>query len=521
MNLFKNTVVISLLTLVSRVTGLVREVLIASFFGVSAQTDAFFVAFRIPNLLRRLFAEGALTQAFIPVLGQVKEANGDKKAFELAFKVLCVLTAILILVTVLGIIGAPYLVLVMSGGFNGNDDTFKLSITLTQIMFPYILFISLVALASGVLNTFSEFKIPAFTPVLLNISFIASIIFLTPHLMQGIWSLAFAVVGGGVLQLTFQIWGLKKIGFFRFYREFKQILNFPKKILIDDNIWKIIKLLIPASLAVSVAQLSLIINTHIASQLEEGSVSWLSYADRIMEFPTALLGVALGTVLLPTLTRAWNRKETDKLSLMLAWGLKLVFFSTIPVCFLLLSFSLPIASAIFHYGAFTSYDLLKASEAMTAYSFGIIGLIAIKILAPGFYAQQNIKTPVKIAIVTLIITQLLNVILVPRFGHTGLALAISIGAIFNASVLLYILIKKKIFIPGSDWLIFIFQVLFSSAILFIFLRFMSGLFDWVQMQETPLVRVIIVTSTLSLGAFIYIGVSWLLGLKLKTLINAY
>ncbi len=516
MSLFKSTFFISIFTLISRITGLIREILIASFFGVSSQTDAFFVAFRIPNLLRRLFAEGAFSQAFMPVLGQVKTKNGDQATFDLAFKVLCILTALLILITVLGVFIAPYFVWLMTGGFNNDQVTYNLTVALTKFMFPYIIFISLVALSAGILNTFSEFKIPAITPVFLNLAFILFTVFISPKLNQPIWALAFAVIFGGIIQLIFQLYALSKIGFFINVKKIFKSKN--KFVIFDSNVKKIISLIVPATFAVSVAQISLIINTHIASKLEVGSVSWLSYADRIMEFPTALLGVALGTVLLPNLTKAWNENNNEKVSSLIDWGLKIVFFLGIPTCCIIYSFSEPIAAVIFHYGEFSDYDLKKASEAISAYSIGIIGLISIKILAPGFYSRQDIKTPVKIAILTLIITQCLNFFFVPILGHAGLALAISIAAIFNTFLLLFTLIKRKIYQPKSDWFLFKIKVFFSSSIIFYFFSLAAKNIDWIDLQNQPILRISFLLFFLIIGFILYLAITKILGIKFKTLI---
>ncbi|OUV99280.1 MAG: murein biosynthesis integral membrane protein MurJ, partial [Betaproteobacteria bacterium TMED156] len=488
MNLFKTTASISFFTLISRFTGLIREILIASYFGVSEQTDAFFVAFRIPNLLRRLFAEGAFSQAFVPVLGEIKSKEGDQKAKSLAIKVGVVLSIILVIVTLLCIILSPFIVWLMTGGFN-NNQKYELTVQLTQWMFPYIFFISLVALSSGVLNTFSKFRIPAVTPVLLNLSFIFCTLFLTPYLKLPIWSLAVAVLLGGIAQLIVQFWALKKIGLFQniqfsWFNPYKKITEIAK----DQNIQKILTLMLPASMAVSVAQLSLIINTNIASRLEPGSVSWLSYADRIMELPTALLGVALGTVLLPTLTKSWNENDNKNISKLLDWGLKLVAFFCIPCSMIMAIMSEPIGAVIFHYGEFSNKDLMMSSQAISAYSIGIFGLVAIKILAPGYYSQQDIKTPVKIALITLLITQILNVFLVPIFAHVGLALAIGIAAFFNALMLLIILIHRKVYRPKMDWIRFLVAIFISSLAISIFCYSTSKTINWIELQSQPFVR---------------------------------
>ncbi len=519
MNLFKTTASISFFTFISRLTGLAREMLIAGYFGVSEQTDAFFVAFRIPNLLRRLFAEGAFSQAFIPVLGEIKSVKGDSEAKDLALKVGFVLTLLLIIVTVIGIIGAPWIVWAMTGGFNDNFAKYELTVQMSKWMFSYIFFISLVALSSGVLNTFSKFRVPAITPVLLNLSFIVCTVFLTPYLEKPIWALVFAVIFGGISQLTLQVWSLYKIGFFNEIKlSFFNPLNTIIKIFKNKNVKKIITLMLPATLAVSVAQVSLIINTNIASRLESGSVSWLSYADRIMELPTALLGVALGTVLLPSLSKSWSEKDNAKTSSLLDWGLKLVFFFCVPSALAMAVLAEPVASVIFHYGEFTDNDLIMSSKAITSYSLGILGLVAIKILAPGFYAQQDIKTPVKIAIATLFLTQILNLIFVPVFAHSGLALAISIAALFNAGFLLIILIKRKVYKPKPDWSKFLISVFFASITTTLFCYMASKDIHWVNLQESPITRIFWFLSILVSAVLMYVMQFKLFGYSLKKLL---
>jgi putative peptidoglycan lipid II flippase len=546
MNLLKTAATISGLTLLSRITGLARETLTAAYFGAGSQTDAFFVAFRLPNLLRRLFAEGAFSQAFVPVLGQIKAQQGDGPALRLARHAALVMAAALALVCLVAIIGAPILVWLMSGGFAGDQATFDLTVVLTRWMFPYILMISLVALASGLLNTWSEFKAPAFAPVLLNLSFIGCAVLLSPHLAQPIWALAIAVVLGGVAQLALMAWAIRKT-----LRKARTTLLANtntstgatvdpnptqsttsnsntassnddwslKAAWRDPNVRRVLTLMVPATLAVSVAQVSLIINTHIAARLESGSVSWLSYADRLMEFPTALLGVALGTVLLPSLSKANGEKNMERVNALIDWGLRLVALLAIPAAIGLAVLAIPLAAALFHYGKFDHQDLLMTSQAMVAYSVGLVGLIAIKVLAPGFYAQQNIKTPVKIAIVTLVLTQLLNLAFVPMFAHAGLALATSLAACANATLLYLGLRKRGIYTPGPGWFGFLVRIKSSAVVMGAVIAVIALELDWSGLATTPLLRIIWLGIILVIAAGVYfsclriLGVRWTMFLK--------
>ncbi|NBT75810.1 MAG: murein biosynthesis integral membrane protein MurJ [Betaproteobacteria bacterium] len=520
MNLLKTAAAVSSLTLLSRVTGLLRETLTAGLFGAGAQTDAFFVAFRLPNLLRRLFAEGAFSQAFVPVLGQVKAQQGDSEASRLASEVALLLSAVLAAVTLLAIVGAPLLVWLMTGGFAGDSARFDLAVSMTQWMFPYIILISLVALAAGVLNTWSEFKLPAFTPVLLNVSFIGCALLLAPALAEPIWALVVAVLVGGVCQLGLQVWGLHRLGLLLTLRSLLgQPLQSLRQAWSDPHVRRVLTLMAPASLAVSVAQVSLIINTHIAAGLATGSVSWLSYADRLMEFPTALVGVALGTVLLPSLAKAHGEKDMERASSLLDWGLRMVVVLTLPAALGLAALAEPLTACLFHYGAFTNQDLGMTAQAMVAYSVGLLGLIAVKVLAPGFYAQQNIRTPVKIALLTLVFTQLLNLALVPVFAHAGLALATGLAACLNAALLFVGLKRSGGFVPQPGWLGLLLKSGFAACAMAAFLVWGASHFDWAGLRVAPLTRILALSGLLVGAALIYFGLLTALRLPWRTLIR--
>lgn len=531
MNLLKTAATISGLTLLSRITGLIRETLTAAYFGAGAQTDAFFVAFRLPNLLRRLFAEGAFSQAFVPVLGKIKAQEGDEPALRLARHAALVMASVLGVVTLVAIIGAPVLVWMMTGGFSGNTETFDLAVMLTRWMFPYIVLISLVALASGVLNTWSEFKAPAFAPVLLNLSFIGCAVLLSPHLEEPIWALAIAVILGGLAQLALMGWALRKkiaTGPLAPRNDGSRAYAAPRgderndgliAAWRDPNVRRIITLMVPATLAVSVAQVSLIINTHIASRLQAGSVSWISYADRLMEFPTALLGVALGTVLLPSLTKANSEQNMARVNSLIDWGLRLVALLAIPCAVGMAILAVPLSAVLFHYGRFDHQDLLMVSQAMVGYSVGLFGLIAIKVLAPGFYAQQNIKTPVKIAIFTLVLTQLLNLVFVPAFSHAGLALATSLAALANAGLLYLGLRKRKIYSPTKGWFVFLIKIKLGAVLMGVAIAVIALEIDWAGLAHAPLLRIVWLGIILLVAALVYFAALRLLGVPVKQLLK--
>lgn len=449
MNLVRAAASVSGMTLASRITGFVRDTLIAIHFGAGAQADAFFVAFRIPNLLRRLFAEGAFSQAFVPVLGEWRSRQGDDATRALAAKVQGMLLASLLVITVIGVIAAPLLVYLVGSGFAGDDGKFDLTVLLLRICFPYILFISLVSFAAGILNTYGRFKAAAFAPVLLNLSFIAFILLGAERFEQPIVALAVAVFFGGLAQLAFLLVALSRIG----------MLVMPRWDPRDEGVIRILKLMGPAILGVSVAQISMIINTNIASHLGDGAVSWIYYADRLLEFPSALLGVALGTVLLPSLVRHHATADQDGYSRLLDWGLRVTLLLALPAALALAMISVPIISTLFWHGdAFTRHDVMMTRSALIAYSAGLAGLILVKVLAPGFYAKQNIRTPVKVAIATLVVTQLLNLAFVPVLSHAGLALAISVGACFNAGWLWVLMLRSGAYRPEPGWGVFLFKL---------------------------------------------------------------
>src|SRR6202790_572573 len=369
MNLFRALLTVSGFTLLSRVTGLIRETLIARAFGASQFTDAFYVAFRIPNLLRRLSAEGAFSQAFVPILAEFKNTEGHDATKALVDAMSTVLAWALAAVSLAGVAGASWVVFAVASGLERDGNAVGLAVTMTQIMFPYIIFISLTSLASGVLNTHRQFSLPAFAPVLLNVSFIAAAIFLEPHLKVPVYALAYAVIVGGILQFLVQLPGLKKIDMIpRIGLNFLRALRHPgvKRVLIKMG---------PMTFGVPVAQLSLLLNTNIASRIGPGAVSWINYSDRLMEFPTALLGVALGTILLPSLSKAHADGDPLEYSSLLDWGLRLTFLLAVPTAVALFVYAGPLTATLFNYGRFGAKDVLMVSHALTAYGVGLLGLI--------------------------------------------------------------------------------------------------------------------------------------------------
>lgn len=499
----------------SRITGLIRDILIARAFGVGPLTDAFWVAFRIPNLLRRLFAEGAFSQAFVPILSAARTDRSDEAVRVLLDRVALLLTAVLMLITVIGVIAAPWVVMAMASGMthDARSEQFQGAVWMTRMMFPYILCMSLVAFASGVLNTWRKFAVPAFTPVLLNLCMIGACLGLASRFDTPIYALAVGVMLGGVAQLTVQWLALARLGLTpRWSLNVRRAWN-------DPIVRRIMRQMAPATLGVSVAQISLLINTNIATWLTPGSVTWLSYADRLMEFPTALLGVALGTVLLPSLSAAHTKQDGSRYRELLDWGLKLTLLLGLPAALGMVLLADGLVATLFNYGKFSAADVAQTRLAVMAYSVGLVGMLAVKILAPGFYAKQDIRTPVKIAICVLIFTQLLNLVLVPQFAHAGLALAIGIAATANALALLVGLHRRGLYHFERGWGAFMARIAIALCGMAALLLWVDQQLDWAALGSYPWLRVAWLAGTLVACAIVYFGTLFATGLRKRHLVR--
>jgi putative peptidoglycan lipid II flippase len=492
------------MTLLSRVLGFVRDAVIARVFGAGLMTDAFFVAFKIPNLLRRLFAEGAFSQAFVPILAEYKNRRGEAETRALVDHVAGMLALALVVVVIIGVLAASWIVAISAPGFTTTPEKFTLTVDLLRIVFPYILFIALTALAGGILNTWSRFAIPAFTPVLLNLSFIAFALFAAPYFDPPVKALAWAVFCGGLLQLALQLPFLARIGMLpRLRIDFR-----------DEGMRRVLRQMAPAVFGVSVGQVSLLINTIFASFLVTGSVTWLYFADRLMEFPAGMLGVALGTILLPSLSKCHAEESGQAYSELLDWGLRLVLLLAVPAAVALALLAVPLITTLFHYGAFTATDVINTRNAVIAYSVGLVALIAVKVLAPGFYAKQDIRTPVKFAVITLVATQLMNLVFIWELRHAGLALAISLGACLNAGLLLRGLRRRAIYRPQPGWGIFVCKLMLAVYVMGTVLWLLAGnATSW--LAASALERVWRMTLLVVAGGSTYFVVLWLLGFRIN------
>ncbi len=465
-------------------------------------SDAFFVAFKIPNLLRRIFAEGAFSQAFVPILAEYKSQQGDAATRVFVAYVAGLLTLGLAIVTVAGMLAAPWVIMITAPGFIDTPEKFALTTALLRVTFPYILLISLTSLVGVVLNTWNRFSVPAFAPTLLNVSMIGFALLAAPLFHPPVMALAWAVVVGGVLQLGYQLPHLKKIG----------MLVLPTVQFGDSSVWRVLRQMGPAILGVSVSQISLIINTIFASFLVSGSVSWMYYADRLMEFPSGVLGVALGTILLPSLSLSFTRGNHDEYSRLLDWGLRLCFMLALPSAVALGILAHPLTVALFQYGKFSAFDALMTQRALIAYSVGLVGLILVKVLAPGFYSRQDIKTPVHVAMITLLMTQFMNLTFIGPLKHAGLSLSIGLAACINAALLYWQLRRQKLFEPQPGWLGFFYRLLLAviimAAALIGLLMIMP---DWSQ-GDMPW-RLLRLMGVVAVGGMVYFATLWLVGFR--------
>lgn len=460
MKLLKSTVLVSSNTMLSRVTGLVRDVVLARAFGASAAFDAFLVAFRIPNFLRRLFAEGSFSLAFVPVFAEYRERGDEEALRALIDRVAGTLAGVLAVVTVIGVVAAPLIIMAFAPGFMADQAKFDLSVAMLRVTFPYIMFISLAALAQGILNSFGRFGVPAFTPVLLNLSLISAAIWLAPRMEQPVTALAWGVFIAGLAQLAIQLPFLKRL----------KLLPRPRWGWRDSGVRKILKLMAPTIFGSSVAQINLLFDTLVASFLITGSVTWLYWSDRLVELPLGVFGIALATVILPRLSADHAAAAPERFHHTLDWGLRWVTLIMVPATVGLITLGGPTLATLFRYGAVTGNDIHMASFSLAAYALGLPAYALVKVLAPAFFARQDPKTPVKIGLAAMALNMLLNVIFVfvilRAFGvaaHAGLALASAIAAWLNASLLFVTLRRRGSYHPGAGWPGLLFRVAVASA----------------------------------------------------------
>jgi len=479
----------------------------ANIFGASAAFDAFSVAFRIPNFMRRLFAEGSFSQAFVPVLSEYQKQKDTEEVKRFIDAMAGTLGFTLLIVTVIGVLAAPLIVRIFAPGFASDGQRFDLAVTMLRVTFPYLMLISLTAFSGAILNTHSKFGVAAFTPVLLNISMIGAAIWLAPHMVIPITALAWGVFIAGVVQLAFQIPFLRKIGF----------LPRPRVDFKDAGVVKVLKLMAPALFGVSVGQINLLIDTCFASLLVVGSVSWLYYSDRLMEFPLGVFGVAISTVILPHLSRHHASQSQESFSLTVDWALRAVLLVGVPAAVVLAVMSGPLLSTLFQHGHFSSHDVMMARQSLTAFAIGITPFMLVKVLAAGFYAKQDMRTPVRIGVIAMIANTLLNVSLIWPLAHAGIALSTSLAAVVNTSFLFYFLRKRKFYQPRNGWKLFGSRLLAANVVVAIWLWFGSGdITEWVTspvMWRCEHLAVLLISAGL-----LYLAALWLTGVRVHHLL---
>lgn len=488
------------MTLLSRVLGLLRDVVFARYIGAEAGADAFFVAFKIPNFMRRLFAEGAFAQAFVPVLSEYRTQGSHAAVKALLDRVVGCLGSVLIAVTVVAVVGSPVVAAVFAPGFLDNDYKFALTSDMIRITFPYLLLISLTGFAGAILNSYDRFAVPAFTPVLLNIALITAAVVVSPYFEQPVFALAWGVFVAGVLQLLFQLPFLQRL----------HLLPHPRVDWQDAGVSRIVKLMIPALFGVSVSQINLLLDTVLASFLPTGSVSWLYYSDRLAELPLGVFGIAVATVILPSLSRQHAAENPEHFRATLDWALRMILLIALPATLALIILAEPILLTLFQYGKTTAQDMAMATLSLRAYALGLLAFMLIKVLAPGFYARQDMKTPVKIGIIAMVANMAMNIaFVVPLYlyfniGHVGLALATSLSAYLNAALLFRGLRKADAYQPSPGWGLLAARYVGANgamvAVLWLFLQWWTGWVDWLWWQRVGYLAVICVAGLLTYGA---------------------
>jgi putative peptidoglycan lipid II flippase len=497
------------MTLVSRVFGLLRDVTLATIFGASGGTDAFLVAFKIPNFMRRLFGEGAFSQAFVPVFSEYREKRSREELQDLLDHVAGKLGGVLLLITIIGCIAAPGLVYLFAPGFTQDPGRFQLTVELLRVTFPYLFFIALVAFSAGILNSYGQFAVPAFTPVLLNLCLIAAAYWFAPLFQEPLMALAWGVFAAGVLQLLFQFPFLLKL----------RLLPRPRLARHHEGVSKILRLMLPAVIGSSVMQINLLLDTVIATFLKAGSVSWLYYSDRLLEFPLGVLGIAVATVILPALSDQHARESSAEFNITLNWASRLVLVIAMPACVGMIVIAAPVLTSLFGYGKFGADDIHLASLSLMAFMLGLPAFILVKVLAPGYYARQDTKTPVRIAIIAMVSNMALNLAFVVPLvmsdyeaPHVGLALATTSSAYLNAFLLYRGLRKKGVFIPTHGWGRLFIQIALASTVMALLLwqinPAQSAWSSWHAVERLLHLGLIITLAICS-----YFAVLWIAGMR--------
>lgn len=490
--LLRATGIVSLLTMMSRVLGLVRDIVLAQFFGAGVSSDAFFVAFKIPNFLRRLFAEGAFAQAFVPVLAGYKEAKDQAAVRDLIASTSGLLSVVLGFLTLLCVLGSPALVWVFAPGFHQEPAKMALTADLLRWTFPYLFFIANVALAASVLNAHGHFAAPAAAPIFLNLVLITCAL-LAPNFSEPIRVMGWGVLVAGVVQWLLQLPPLVR----------RNLWVRPRWNWQHPGVRRIGQLMLPALFGVSVSQINLLLDTVLASFLTSGSVSWLYYADRLMELPLGVFGIAIATVILPRLSQEHAAADQAGFARTMAWGIRCVLVIGVPAGVALCVLAEPILTTLFQYRAFSPDDTLQSALALRAYGIGVVAFMLVKVLAPGFFARQDTKTPVKIAVVAMSVNMVLNLVLIFPFAHMGLALATSLSALLNATLLYFGLLRREIYVHEAGGGRFLIKVIVSAVCMGVLLWFMAPQAQ-VWFEAALAKRVMMLSGLVALGGGCYL-----------------
>lgn len=507
-SLLRSGGIVSAMTMLSRVLGLARDMVIANFFGAGAGADAFFVAFKIPNFLRRLFAEGAFSQAFVPVLSEYRSQQSHKNTKALVDAVAGTLGLVLLVLTVLAVLGAPWLTAIFAPGFVDDPEKYALTVDMVRITFPYLLLISLTAFAGAILNSYGQFAVPAFTPVLLNLSLIGSVYLLTPYMDQAVVALAWGVMVAGLLQLFFQ---------FPFLASLK-LLPRPRLDRKHEGVRRILKLMAPALFGVSVSQINLLLDTVLASFLVTGSISWLYYADRLTELPLGVFGIAIATVILPSLSRKHTSSDQALFASTLDWAVRMVLLIGMPATIALYLLADPLIATLFQHGALSAHDVVMAANSLRAYSLGLLFFMLIKVLATGFFSRQDIRTPVKIGIIAMVTNMGFNLLLIVPFAHVGLAMATSLSALVNAGLLWRGLLKAGVYRFQRGWGTFSARLLIANLTMAAVLLIFSPATEvWLVADSGR--KVIWMAALCGAGAGVYFLILVVLGFRIRYMVN--
>lgn len=506
-SLLKSTGLVSAMTFLSRLLGFVRDMIYAQLFGAGAGMDAFNVAFRIPNLFRRLVGEGAFSQAFVPVFSEYRTQREPQELKQLVDQVAGTLGTVLLLLTALGMVGAPLLVWVFASGFGDEPHKFALTEQLLQITFPYVLCICLTAFAGGILNSCGHFAVPALTPVLLNVTMIAAALWAAPHFDEPVLALGWGVALAGVLQLLFQLPALRAL----------HLLPRPRLAWRADGVRRIMRLMVPALIGSSAAQINLLINTQLASTLPTGSVSWLYYSDRLVEFVLGIFGAALGTVILPKLSRQHAGGEGEGFSATLDWGMRWTLLIGVPATVALMLLSGPLLSTLFMHGEFSAYDVEMTTRSLTTYGAGLVSYMLVKVLAPGFYARQDTRTPVRFGLISIGANIGFQLVLVQWLAHAGLALSTALASFVNCILLYWQLRRDGVYRPSRGWWVFGMRLIIANVAMAAFLFWAAGDLERDWMSVSTLDRLLHLAWLVPAGAAVYALVAVGLGVRLRHL----